>query len=75
MFAKLESSEATSGVTTLAVLGMGGVGKTQIVTEYCHAQYKREYGLVSWLNAESAEVNHAIILSKHALYGVFSLCE
>ena len=43
-------------MAVLALLGMGGVGKTQIVTEYCHAHWARQtYGLISWLNAESAE--------------------
>jgi hypothetical protein len=43
------------GVSALAAVGMGGVGKSQIVTEYCHKHYQNPYGLVCWLNAESDE--------------------
>lgn len=44
-----------SVVVKVEVAGMGGVGKTQLVTEYCYRFYPSEYGLVVWLNAESAE--------------------
>ena len=30
------------------------MGKTQIALEYCYRNYQRVYGLVCWLNAESA---------------------
>jgi hypothetical protein len=42
-------------VVKVEVAGMGGVGKTQLVTEFCYRQYPSEYGLVVWLNAETAE--------------------
>ena len=42
-------------VVKVEVAGMGGVGKTQLVTEYCYRHFPRDYGLVVWLNAESAE--------------------
>mmetsp|Transcript_10113 Transcript_10113/g.24541 ORF Transcript_10113/g.24541 Transcript_10113/m.24541 type:complete len:1333 (+) Transcript_10113:157-4155(+) len=42
-------------VVKVEVAGMGGVGKTQLVTEYCYRYFPRDYGLVVWLNAESAE--------------------
>lgn len=42
-------------VVKIEVAGMGGVGKTQLVTEFCYRQYPSEYGLVVWLNAETAE--------------------
>jgi GTPase SAR1 family protein len=36
-------------------VGLGGVGKTQLTTEYCYRQYGSTYGLVMWLRAEQAE--------------------
>ena len=42
-------------VVKVEVAGMGGVGKSQLCTEYCYRHFPREYGLVVWLNAESAE--------------------
>ena len=42
-------------VAKLEVAGMGGVGKTQLVTEYCYRRFPSEYGLVVWLNAESSD--------------------
>ena len=56
------------GVTTLELVGMGGVGKTQLAVEFCHRHYaaaKPEaaggasssgYSVVIWLRAETAEV-------------------
>ena len=43
-----------SSVETLEVVGMGGVGKTQLCAEYCYLHYPSYYGLVVWLSAESA---------------------
>jgi tetratricopeptide (TPR) repeat protein len=42
-------------VVKVEVAGMGGVGKTQLVTEFCYRHFPRDYGLVVWLNAESAD--------------------
>jgi hypothetical protein len=50
-----ENGSGNHSVVKVEVAGMGGVGKTQLVTEYCYRQYPSEYGLVVWLNAETAE--------------------
>jgi tetratricopeptide (TPR) repeat protein len=42
-------------VAKLEVAGMGGVGKTQLVTEYCYRHFPSQYGLVAWFNAESID--------------------
>jgi hypothetical protein len=42
-------------VVRVEVAGMGGVGKTQLVTEYCYRNFPSQYGLVIWLNAETAD--------------------
>ncbi len=42
-------------VAIVEVAGMGGVGKTQLVTEYCYRQFSNQYGLVAWFNAESID--------------------
>jgi len=42
-------------IAMLQVAGMGGVGKTQLVTEYCYRYVPSYYGLVLWLAASSAE--------------------
>eukprot|EP00980_Cylindrotheca_fusiformis_P028220 scaffold22586_cov138-Cylindrotheca_fusiformis.AAC.40 len=42
-------------VQVVEIAGMGGVGKTQLVTEYCYRHFPSLYGLVVWLNAESSE--------------------
>eukprot|EP00581_Thalassiosira_minuscula_P002637 CAMPEP_0183743682 /NCGR_PEP_ID=MMETSP0737-20130205/65340_1 /TAXON_ID=385413 /ORGANISM="Thalassiosira miniscula, Strain CCMP1093" /LENGTH=1249 /DNA_ID=CAMNT_0025979307 /DNA_START=695 /DNA_END=4444 /DNA_ORIENTATION=- len=42
-------------VRKIEVAGMGGVGKTQLVTEYCYRYFPSEYGLVVWLNAETVD--------------------
>ena len=53
------------GLTTLELVGMGGVGKTMLATEFCYRHFAgaadgsamgpRAYGLVIWLRAETAE--------------------
>eukprot|EP00529_Nitzschia_sp_RCC80_P007269 CAMPEP_0113493324 /NCGR_PEP_ID=MMETSP0014_2-20120614/28534_1 /TAXON_ID=2857 /ORGANISM="Nitzschia sp." /LENGTH=1368 /DNA_ID=CAMNT_0000387185 /DNA_START=104 /DNA_END=4210 /DNA_ORIENTATION=- /assembly_acc=CAM_ASM_000159 len=48
-------ASSSSTVVKVEVAGMGGVGKTSIVLEYCYRFFPSEYGLVVWLNAESAE--------------------
>ena len=48
-------SNCCSGVTKLEVAGMGGVGKTQLCTEYCYRYFPSYYGLVIWLQSTSAE--------------------
>ncbi|KAL3906737.1 MAG: hypothetical protein SGILL_009153, partial [Bacillariaceae sp.] len=49
----IESSMQQVVIKTVA--GMGGVGKTQLCTEYCYRMFPSEYGLVVWLKAESSE--------------------
>ena len=63
-----DSAAGQQGVTTLELVGMGGVGKTQLAVEFCHRHYaaaKPEaaggasssgYSVVIWLRAETAEV-------------------
>ena len=61
-------STTTAGVSTLELVGMGGVGKSQLATEYCYRSWAaaspqlesaapaaRQYALIVWLRAESAE--------------------
>ena len=40
-----------SRVTVQSLRGMGGVGKTQLATEFCHA-HASDYDLVYWITAE-----------------------
>lgn len=42
-------------VIKVEVAGFGGVGKTQLVTEYCYRYYPATYGLVVWVNAETSD--------------------
>ena len=47
--------DVRSGVSQMVVVGLGGVGKTQLATEFCYRQYGTYYGLVMWLRAEIQE--------------------
>ena len=49
------SDSSMQHVVIKTVAGMGGVGKTQLCTEYCYRMFPSEYGLVVWLKAESSE--------------------
>jgi hypothetical protein len=42
-------------VVKVEVAGMGGVGKSQLCTEYCYRYFPTEYGLVVWVNAETSD--------------------
>mgnify|MGYP005847741093 CR=1 FL=1 len=50
-----EASSSSGSVSYLEVTGLGGVGKSSICAEYCYRHFPSSYGLVVWLNAESAE--------------------
>ena len=46
----------TRGVLSkLEIVGLGGVGKSQLVTEYCYRYFPSDYGLVIFIHAQSAE--------------------
>lgn len=42
-------------IPKLHVVGMGGIGKSQLCIEYCYRYFPSYYGLVIWLSAPSAE--------------------
>jgi hypothetical protein len=42
-------------VIKVEVIGMGGVGKSQIVTEFVYRHFPVDYGLVVWVNAETSD--------------------
>ena len=46
----------TKAIVKVEVCGMGGVGKSQLATEFCYRHFPLEYGLVIWMNAESADL-------------------
>jgi hypothetical protein len=51
----LRADGASGGVTQAELVGLGGVGKSQVATEYAHRGFASGfYGLVAWINAESA---------------------
>ncbi|KAL3805929.1 hypothetical protein HJC23_007890 [Cyclotella cryptica] len=42
-------------VIKVEVTGMGGVGKSQLVTEFVYRHFPVEYGFVVWVNAETSD--------------------
>ncbi len=50
----LTTKKATAITQALAVNGLGGIGKTDVVIEYAY-HYRSEYGGVFWINATSRE--------------------
>eukprot|EP00993_Chasmostoma_nieuportense_P001944 NODE_2781_length_1093_cov_8.755694_g2651_i0.p1 GENE.NODE_2781_length_1093_cov_8.755694_g2651_i0~~NODE_2781_length_1093_cov_8.755694_g2651_i0.p1 ORF type:complete len:332 (+),score=58.07 NODE_2781_length_1093_cov_8.755694_g2651_i0:39-1034(+) len=52
---RLFSESRQTGVVTVATVGLGGIGKTQLAIEFCHRQYSQMYGLICWLRGESVE--------------------
>lgn len=51
-----ESSAArVSSIKSLAVVGMGGVGKSQTVAEFCHRSYPSSFDLVLYIRAETQQ--------------------
>jgi hypothetical protein len=55
-------ADVRSGVSQMVVVGLGGVGKTQLATEFCYRHYGTYYGLVMWLRAEIQETIEGDIL-------------
>jgi tetratricopeptide (TPR) repeat protein len=49
-------SQTQQGVVTQSVVGLGGVGKTQLVTEYVHQSIaKNKYAFIAWLDGAQPE--------------------
>jgi len=56
LLATLRKRLLEGGKTALTALnGMGGIGKTQVATEYCHI-HKDEYDVIWWIEAETDPV-------------------
>ena len=52
------ASRQEHGITTLALSGLGGSGKTQIALEYAY-RYRDDYHAIFWLHGQSAEALRA----------------
>jgi tetratricopeptide (TPR) repeat protein len=58
-------SSSGSTVVTQTVSGLGGIGKTQLVSEYCY-KYSPRYDVVWWLHAEE----HAELSAQYATLAI-----
>jgi tetratricopeptide (TPR) repeat protein len=52
------ASRQDHGITTLALSGLGGSGKTQIALEYAY-RYRDDYHAIFWIHGQSAEALRA----------------
>jgi len=50
-----EAEGDAGGISRFDVIGLGGVGKTQTVCEFCHRYYGVYFGLILWLRAATPE--------------------
>ncbi|XP_046396514.1 uncharacterized protein LOC124163569 [Ischnura elegans] len=53
------SSSKSSSCTKVVLVGMGGMGKSELVREYCRSHINTHYYNILWINAESAEAIEA----------------
>lgn len=51
---QLQSGQPTAITQPQAISGLGGIGKTQLATEYAY-RYRHEYKAILWVRAESQE--------------------
>ncbi|GCE45148.1 tetratricopeptide repeat protein [Thermosporothrix hazakensis] len=54
LYTHLHITDNTKEVSSYALSGLGGIGKTQTIIEYAY-QYAQEYSAVFWIGAESHE--------------------
>ena len=60
---KKELDKQKFGVITQAISGLGGVGKTQLATEFAYQAAERsDYKVILWISAETSNaINHAYV--------------
>lgn len=49
------ATSGETGVSQVELVGLGGVGKTQLAVEFAYRHFGRVYGLVVWISAETPE--------------------
>jgi hypothetical protein len=53
IYSSLTNSMGRKSLVQSAIVGIGGVGKSQIAIEYCHRCFNVDYDLICWLRAEN----------------------